>query len=288
MDPSRAKTLRMQAKSRVTGALVARLNRAARHLNVAQDIERLDSMFEFTIDQAYWAARGSTLAEERSNLSSARTTVAFGSPYTSNTPLVSVLIFTRNRPSLLIERSLLSVQQQTYPNLQIIVVGDGACKETVRAMSGVTDSRVEFVNLPDGPNPVDPPARQLIGGFRAANRALELAQGDFITHVDDDDRMASEKVEVCLGIAMAERAELIWHSVEVVAGKMHRRAENRRPIRGHIGHGNSFYHNYFRKIEWDPDSYREMSGGDWVRFRRILSLWPNAVWSGELLATHFH
>src|SRR5262249_3071656 len=101
-------------------------------------------------------------------------------------PLVSVCIPTYNRPRLLTERSITSVLAQTYTNLELIVVGDGCTDETEEAIAGIEDSRLRFVNLPTrGVYPSDPVRRWMVAGTPAINRALALAQGDYITHLDD-------------------------------------------------------------------------------------------------------
>lgn len=45
----------------------------------------------------------------------------------------------------------------------------------------------------------------MVAGTPAANRALELADGAFVTHLDDDDRYAPDQIERLLEFAQARQ-----------------------------------------------------------------------------------
>src|SRR5215469_9757487 len=61
-----------------------------------------------------------------------RASPEYQAAFTEPNPLVSICVTTANRPDLLINRSLRSLQEQTYRNLQIIVVGDHCIDDTER------------------------------------------------------------------------------------------------------------------------------------------------------------
>jgi len=99
-----------------------------------------------------------------------RAPIAFG----ALAPLVSVIVATYNRPDLL-RVSLATIERQTYPQLEIIVVNDGG--------SDIAKVIAQF------------PRARLINGERnrgpaaARNRGLAAAEGTFVTFFDDDDEM---------------------------------------------------------------------------------------------------
>lgn len=102
---------------------------------------------------------------------------------TQQTPLVSVIIPTRNRADLL-HRALSSVMQQTYMRLEIIVVDDASNDGTGAVVSSMADGRIRYI-------------RHEIsrGGAAARNTGIRLCTGDVIGFLDDDDEWEAEKTE---------------------------------------------------------------------------------------------
>ncbi|ASM48709.1 hypothetical protein PESP_a0459 [Pseudoalteromonas espejiana DSM 9414] len=103
----------------------------------------------------------------------------------NNKPLVSVYIPSHYRPDAL-GRSLHSVLDQTYSNIEVIVVLDGLCEKSISLLESVSkeDSRLIYTFN-----------KKPLGACNARNRAIELAKGDFITGLDDDDVMKSNCIE---------------------------------------------------------------------------------------------
>lgn len=101
----------------------------------------------------------------------------------ANNPLVSVIIPTKDRPDKL-SIAVESVLQQTYSNLEIIVVDDGS---TVPVSLDFTDPRIKIIHL-DKPK----------GVAAARNIALREAQGEFMCLLDDDDYYYPNKIDVQL------------------------------------------------------------------------------------------
>ena len=93
-------------------------------------------------------------------------------------PLVSITIATYNRAQLLMERTLPSVFRQTYPNIEIVIVGDHCTDETERLVAQSGDPRMRFHNLPSRPRyPKNTMKRWKIAGLQAINLACDMARG---------------------------------------------------------------------------------------------------------------
>lgn len=97
--------------------------------------------------------------------------------------VVSVITPTWQRHDLLLNRCIPSVRAQTFPKIQHVVVSDGPDPDLDLGPS------VVFDQLPDHPEgPTD-------YGSRARNRGLELASGDYIAYLDDDNAYRPDHVE---------------------------------------------------------------------------------------------
>jgi len=100
-----------------------------------------------------------------------------------NNVRVSVVIPTYNRAALL-SRSVDSVLQQSFPDLELIVVNDHSTDNTVEMVCSIIDERVRLVNH-DGAS----------GGSAARNTGIIAARGSVVAFLDDDDEWMPEKLE---------------------------------------------------------------------------------------------
>ncbi len=109
-----------------------------------------------------------------------------------NEALVSVVIPTFQHAETL-SACLDSVLDQTYPNIQIIVVNDGSTDNTAQVLEAYAD-RVTIINQENrGSNP-------------ARNRGLQEATGEFVIFCDADVRMKPEMIEVMM-LALEDHPE---------------------------------------------------------------------------------
>jgi len=99
-------------------------------------------------------------------------------------PLVSILIRTVDRSAWLRE-ALESCAQQTYPNLEVVVIEDGP--ERSRAIVESFAGRLAVRYRATG---------ERVGRARAGNLALAEARGDWLNFLDDDDLFFADHVEV--------------------------------------------------------------------------------------------
>ncbi|MGP1255122.1 MAG: glycosyltransferase family 2 protein [Kiloniellales bacterium] len=102
---------------------------------------------------------------------------------TRTQPLVSVIIPVFNRADKIVG-CLRSVCNQTYRNIEVIVVDDCSTDETLKVIAGFRDNRLKVI------------ASERNGGAASArNHGLKVAKGDFIAFQDSDDFWLPEKIE---------------------------------------------------------------------------------------------
>lgn len=101
-----------------------------------------------------------------------------------NQPLITVVIPVYNVEKVLRD-CLESVLRQTYKNLQVIVVNDGATDASAEVLDTFTnDSRIEIYTKENG------------GLSSARNFGLTYAKGDFLAFVDSDDVLHPQYLEI--------------------------------------------------------------------------------------------
>jgi glycosyltransferase involved in cell wall biosynthesis len=96
-------------------------------------------------------------------------------------PLVTVVIPTYNRAHV-IGRTIADVFNQTYKNLQLVIVDDGSTDNTTEVLTKF-DGRVEVVRQANG------------GAASARNRGIREARGEIIAFQDSDDEWHPTKIE---------------------------------------------------------------------------------------------
>lgn len=98
-------------------------------------------------------------------------------------PLVSVLIPLYNTDKYLVE-CLDSIINQTYKNLEVIIVNDGSTDNSLPIANEYAD-RYEWINVYSQKNS---------GAASARNKAFSLSAGNYIQYFDSDDIMHPEKI----------------------------------------------------------------------------------------------
>jgi len=97
--------------------------------------------------------------------------------------MISVILPTYNRASLL-PRAMRSVLEQTYQDLELVVVDDASTDDTARVVAEINDYRVRYVCQEKNK-----------GACAARNRGISMARGEYIAFQDSDDTWLPDKLE---------------------------------------------------------------------------------------------
>lgn len=115
----------------------------------------------------------------------------------SSTSFVSVIVPIYNVAPYLRE-CLDSVINQTYQNLEIILINDGSIDESEEiAKEYLSDSRVQLISTPNG------------GLSKARNIGLDHAKGEYVYFMDSDDYIDLEFIEEMVRIAWEYDVEIV-------------------------------------------------------------------------------
>jgi glycosyltransferase involved in cell wall biosynthesis len=101
-------------------------------------------------------------------------------------PLVSAIIPTFNRADF-IGHTIQSVLEQSYKNMEVIIVDDASTDNTHDIVQNFIDSRIIYIYLVNNSGP-----------SAARNAGVRSAKGQFVAFLDSDDKWHSQKIELQL------------------------------------------------------------------------------------------
>lgn len=115
--------------------------------------------------------------------------------------MISVIIPTFNREKT-IKRAMDSVLNQTYKNIELIVVDDCSNDKTEEIVKKYNDSRVKYDRLDKNS-----------GACVARNKGVQLAKGEYIAFQDSDDEWHEDKLEKQIACLESNKADICFCSL---------------------------------------------------------------------------
>lgn len=116
--------------------------------------------------------------------------------------MISVIIPSYNRAET-IRRSVDSVLNQSYRDIEVIVVDDCSTDGTLDVISGYTDNRLRCVKH-----------KQNRGACAARNTGIEYARGEYIAFQDSDDSWRPDKLRYQLELLQKQEADICFCKME--------------------------------------------------------------------------
>ena len=123
--------------------------------------------------------------------------------------LVSVIMPTYNS-EYFIEKSISAVLNQTYKNLELLVINDCSKDNTISIVENLAaqDNRVKLIN-----NKVN------LGCANSRNIGLQIAQGKYIAFCDSDDIWCNDKIDKQLNCIEKNDADMVFTAYEMIDSK---------------------------------------------------------------------
>ena len=103
---------------------------------------------------------------------------------TKDNPLISVIMPTYNR-STIAGNAAISVLQQSYNNIELIIVDDGSSDGTKDIIKALNDTRIKYIRHETNK-----------GGSAARNTGIKSSKGDYLSFIDDDNIWMPEILEL--------------------------------------------------------------------------------------------
>ena len=117
---------------------------------------------------------------------------------TAENALVSIVLPTYKRAHVL-PHAINSVLNQSYKNLELIIVDDNSPDNTLEVVNSFNDSRIRYVR--NDPNLKLP---------RALNRGFSLARGDYLTWTSDDNIFAPTAIEKMADVLESGTCDFVY------------------------------------------------------------------------------
>lgn len=120
-------------------------------------------------------------------------------------PKVSVIIAAYNSSNRL-KCAVTSVLQQTFSDVEVVVVGDCCTDDSAEVLRSMEDPRIRWENLP----------RNWGEQSVASNRGIELSRGDYIFFLNQDDLWLTNHVSDCLLLLDSQRRDVVWSPYVII------------------------------------------------------------------------
>jgi hypothetical protein len=236
------------------------------------------------------ARRGKALADELRTIADHRAMTLGGDPWLDPAPLVTVPISTWKGHERLVARTLPSVLEGTYRNVEVLVCSDGpdpAARAAVQQIAA-RDARVRYLELPEHPNhPSHPWSSWEAAGVHAANHALDGARGRFVAPLDHDDQFTATHIADLLARAREQRADLVHGQALCEQRSGPPQVVGRARLSpGQVCHGAVLYSDRLAHMRYDTACWLLEEPGDWNLWRRMEQLGAGIAHLDRVVLVH--
>lgn len=123
-------------------------------------------------------------------------------------PNISVVIPLYNHEDFILE-AIQSVQHQTTPVFEIIIIDDGSKDNSgkIAIEEGKNDVRIKYLY------------QENAGAHNAINRGIKMATGDYVAILNSDDVYPKERFERMIGVIENTNAEAIFSGIDFIDAK---------------------------------------------------------------------
>ncbi|MGA1864508.1 MAG: glycosyltransferase [bacterium] len=181
-------------------------------------------------------------------------------------PKVSIILPTYNGSNY-IRQSIDSCLNQSYKNLELIIVDDGSTDGTSNIINNYNDSRINFIKI-----------KKNNGLPNALNIGFSQARGDFLTWTSDDNMYDKEAVEKMLHLLIEKNCSFVYCNYYKVVD-LESRFIVKLPEKVCLETGNMIgpCFMYSRKVmesigEYDPVTELAEDYDFWIRVSKVFSM----------------
>ena len=155
---------------------------------------------------------------------------------TLQNPLISIITPLYNAERFIAE-TILSIQNQTYSNWEVLIVDDSSTDLSSKVIEklGLADSRIHFIRNDENK-----------GAAQCRNQGTELAKGDYIAFLDADDLWHKKKLEKQLRFMQANNCDVSFTSyvhIDEHSKPMHKRIKALASLSYKKQHSNNYIGN---------------------------------------------
>ena len=127
----------------------------------------------------------------------------------SNTPKISVIMSAYNESFDELSRSINSIINQTYQNIEFIIVSDNPENKDIKtAVQVANDQRIKFIEN-----------KENVGLVQSLNRAISEATGIFIARMDADDVSRKTRLKDELQYMQQNSLDIVGSFIEIIDEK---------------------------------------------------------------------
>lgn len=120
-------------------------------------------------------------------------------------PKVSIIVPVYNLENYITE-TLKTILNQSYKNLEIIIIDDCSSDDTFSVINQISDARLKIFRQ-----------KKNMGVSAARNLGLSVATGEFVQFVDGDDLLESNAVEQLIEIVTKENCDIVCFNLKVIS-----------------------------------------------------------------------